>query len=59
MTVEDANKIIINSGLNIRIKNPGISGKNATVISQSLTSGAAVEKNSVVELEIVYFDFED
>lgn len=59
MTIEEANKIITNSGLNIRIKNSAISGKSATVISQSLTSGSAVEKNSIIELEIVYLDFED
>ena len=59
MTIEEANKIITNAGLNIRIKNSAISGKSATVISQSLTSGSAVEKNSIIELEIVYLDFED
>lgn len=58
-TVEEANKLIINAGLNIKIRNPGNTGANATVISQSVTSGSAIEKNSIIELEIVYFDFED
>ena len=58
LSVEDANALIINAGLNLRIKNPHGSG-GATVVYQSLTEGAVVKRNSVLEIEILYLDFED
>ncbi len=60
LDIAKANEIIINSGLNLRIT--GINSASvggATVISQSLPFGTVVEKNSIIELEIVHLDFED
>lgn len=58
LELSEANRIILNSGLNIRIKgNPQSSG--ATVISQSIPEGAVVKKGTVLEIEILYTDFED
>ena len=58
MSIEEANRLIINAGLNLRIKNPTGHG-GATVIYQSVSEGAVLPKNSVIELEIIYLDFED
>ena len=58
LSIEEANALITNSGLNIRIKNPYKIG-GATVVYQSLTEGTVVERNSVLEIEILYLDFED
>ncbi len=58
MSIEEANRLIINAGLNLRIKNPTGHG-GATVIYQSVNEGAVLPKNSVIELEIIYLDFED
>ena len=56
----EANKKIVNSGLNVRITRLGAtSAKGAKVISQSIPYGTVVQKNTVVELEILYTDFED
>lgn len=58
LSVEDANALIINSGLNVKIKNPNGSG-GATVTYQSLPEGTVVKRNSVLEIEILHLDFED
>lgn len=58
LSIEEANKIIINAGFNIKIKNPYGSG-GATVTYQSAAEGTVLNKNSVIELEILYLDFED
>ena len=58
ISIDAANEIIIQSGLNIRIK--GISGDGkATVVSQSIPPGSVVPLGTVIELEILYLDFED
>ena len=60
LDVSKANDIILNSGLNLRItgiSSPASTG--ATVISQSIPEGTVVEKNSILEIEILYLDFED
>ena len=60
MDISDANKKIVNSGLNVRILNLGSStASGARVISQSIPPGTVVEKNTILELEILYTDFED
>ena len=58
LSIEVANALIINAGLNVKIKNPYAIG-GATVVYQSLPEGVAVERNSVLEIEILYLDFED
>ena len=58
LSAMEANKMIINSGLNIKIK--GIrNGEGALVVSQSLPSGTVVPYGTVIELEILYLDYED
>ena len=53
-----ANELILNSGLNICVRtDPESSG--ATVTYQSIPAGAVVKKGMVLEIEIVYTDFED
>ena len=60
ITATEANKKIVNAGLNIKIKNPVSSTVlGAKVISQSIPAGTVVPKNTVVEIEIIYTDFED
>ena len=60
MDVAEANKKILNAGLNIKISNiAALKVCGATVISQSIPKGTVVNKNSVIELEILYLDFED
>ncbi|MBE6536913.1 MAG: PASTA domain-containing protein [Ruminococcaceae bacterium] len=58
LSIEKANELIINAGLNIKIKNPSLTG-GATVIYQSVSAGAVLERNSIVEVEILHLDFED
>ena len=58
MKIDEANKAVIESGLNIRIV--GISNDGlATVVSQSIAAGSVVPLGSIIELEIIYLDFED
>ncbi len=59
MDISKANELITNAGLNLRITGISTSRSGATVISQSLAYGTVVEKNSIIELEILYLDFED
>lgn len=58
LSIEDANKLIINAGLNLKIKN-SLGKGGATVVYQSVSEGAVLPKNSIIELEILYLDFED
>ena len=58
LTLSEANKILTDRGLNFHISS-AISGKNATVASQSIPPNTVVEKSTVIELEILYLDFED
>ena len=60
ITIKEANLILINCGLNIRIVG-SISDKctTLTVTSQSLPYGASVEKGSVITLTVLGTDFED
>lgn len=56
----EANKKIVNAGLNVGIRNPGSTvAAGAKVISQSIPPGTVTSKNTVVEIEILYTDFED
>ena len=48
----------IHRKMNVKIKNPFGAG-GATVTYQSLPSGTVVKRNSVIEIEILYLDFED
>ena len=58
LSVEEANRLITNSGLNLKIKNPREYG-GATVVYQSIAAGTVAKRNSIVEIEILYLDFED
>ena len=58
LKLSDANKILINSGLNIRIRADADSD-DATVVTQNIPHGTVVQMGSIVELEILYLDFED
>lgn len=57
-TADAANKILLNSGLNVRISG-ATNGSSATVISQSVEPGATVEKGTVVEIELRHLDMTD
>ena len=60
LDITEANKLITNSGLNIKIKNLSSSAAGGAVVNtQSLAHGTVVPKNTVLELEILYLDFED
>ncbi len=59
MKISDANATLINAGFNLRINGITDTTGYATVISQSLTPNSVVPKNSVIELNIIYTDFED
>ncbi len=60
LDVSVANKIITNANLNIKISNlPSSTIGGAIVSSQSIVYGTVVPKNTVVEIEIIYLDFED
>ena len=55
LTLNDAIEAAINSGLNIKISGPG----SGTVISQSLPSGALVERGEVITITTLILDYED
>ncbi len=61
LSLEQANKLIVNSGLNIRIKGNICSNANGvlTVTAQSVEPGVAVIKGTVIEITVIYLDFED
>jgi stage V sporulation protein D (sporulation-specific penicillin-binding protein) len=56
MSVDEATRLALNSGLNIRIKGGFGAGK---VVSQSLPLGATVKRGEVVEIDIIVTDYED
>lgn len=60
-TAEDANTILVNSGLNIRIDGPTnfSYGESAHVISQYPLPESSVPKGTVVEIKILFTDEED
>lgn len=58
LSADSANELLIQSGLNMRITGTIESGV-ATVVSQSIPSGSVVPLGTVVELYILYLDFED
>ena len=57
-TAEAANMILLNSGLNVRIKG-ATNGSSATVINQSPAAGESVEIGTVVEIELRHMDGTD
>ncbi|MBE6635156.1 MAG: PASTA domain-containing protein [Ruminococcaceae bacterium] len=59
MNLYEANAAIINSGLNLRIEGANDREGGATVVAQSLPPGSVVTRNSIIELKILYLDFED
>ena len=60
LDISTANKMIVNAGLNIKILNLSSSGQGGAIVkSQSIEQGTVVDKNTVLELEIIYLDFED
>ena len=60
LDIADANKQISNAGLNLKILNLRSSSQGGAIVkSQSLAYGTVVPKNTVLELEIIYLDFED
>ena len=60
-TAEEANKMILNAGLNVRIEDGKdfIFGKKATVVQQSITEGESVPVGTVVTIKIMFTDEED
>lgn len=56
MSVDEATRLALNSGLNIRIKGGLGAGK---VVSQSLPLGATVKRGEVVTIDIIVTDYED
>lgn len=60
MNIKDANIMLTNLGLNIRIDG-GMSNKctTLTVISQSIPLGAKIKKGEIVSLTVLGTDFED
>ena len=59
LSLYEANLRLTNAGLNLRIDGMLLENGDATVVSQSLTPGSVVNKNSIIELKILYLDFED
>lgn len=60
LDVSVANQIIANANLNIKISNLSSSNTGGAIVnSQSIAYGTVVPKNTVLELEIIYLDFED
>ncbi len=57
-TGEAAARILVNAGLNVRIKGAK-DGESATVISQSVEAGTMVARGTVVEISIVHTDITD
>lgn len=60
-TAEEANKMILNAGLNVRIEDGKdfIFGKKATVVQQSIAEGESVPVGTVVTIKIMFTDEED
>jgi stage V sporulation protein D (sporulation-specific penicillin-binding protein) len=58
LTADLANELLMKSGLNLRISGVVKSGI-ATVVSQSIPHGSVVSAGTVIELYILYLDFED
>lgn len=56
-TVEAANRLVTNAGLNISIK--GASGDGATVITQTPAAGESVPKGTTVSIEMRHMDIAD
>ena len=60
LDVSVANQIIANANLNIKISNLSSSNTGGAIVnSQSIAYGTVVPENTVLELEIIYLDFED
>lgn len=61
MTAEEANKILINSGLNIRIEGTTNFeyGQGAIVVSQDYQSGQIIPRGSVITIKILFVDDKD
>jgi beta-lactam-binding protein with PASTA domain len=58
LTADLANELLMKIGLNLRISGVVKSGI-ATVVSQSIPHGSVVSAGTVIELYILYLDFED
>ena len=57
-TGEAAMRILVNAGLNVRIRGAKDS-QSATVISQSVEAGTKVARGTVIEISIVHTDITD
>ena len=51
MTPTQANQVLTNSGLNIRITGGAANNKRAQVSAQSVESGSTVPKGTIVEVQ--------
>ena len=60
-TAEEANKIILNSGFNIKINGGGSFnyGQGAIVVSQEYAEGTCLPRGSVITVKILYTDEKD
>ncbi len=59
LTLSEANKTLINSGLNVKINGNVYNGAygELKVVGQSIQSGIAVLKGTVIEINVIYFNF--
>lgn len=58
-TASQANKLLTDAGLNIRIKGLSANGGAANCISQTPSAGTSVERGTVVTLEFAYSEVRD
>lgn len=59
MNAYEANVLLTNKGFNLKIKGIKDANSQATVISQSLAAGNVVPIGSLIEIEILFTNFED
>ena len=59
LSIYEVNYLLTNKGFNVKYKGVISPNESATVISQSLPPNSVVLYGSVIELEVLYLDFED
>lgn len=56
MTSREANRALVNAGLNIRLKGTDVSGGSVTVNSQSIAPGTEVLMGSIISVTFLHYD---